>query len=169
MIAAPIAREKEEDWNDKRTSDKPKAKIVSQIEKRSEFMNDFLRPIFVLSLAVFMVASASLSSDAAPAARKGANFDGLWSVVITNLQGSCDRSYRYPLRVVGNRVVQVSADPSYRLYGAVSRSGAIRVIVVRGGQWADGRGRLTDGRGAGNWTTSGGQCAGQWTAVRRGG
>jgi len=130
-------------------------------------MNDFLRPIFVLSLAVFMVASASLSSDAAPAARQGANFDGLWSVVIVTLQGSCDRSYRYPLRVVGNRVVQASADPSYRLYGAVSRSGAIRVIVVRGGQWADGR--VTDGRGAGNWTTSGGQCSGQWTAVRRGG
>ena len=30
------------------------------------------------------------------------------------------------------------------------------------------RGRLTDGRGAGNWMTSTGQCAGQWTAVRRG-
>ena len=133
-------------------------------------MNDFFRLIFVFSLAVLMVASASLSSDAAPAARQGAaTFDGLWSVVIVTLQGSCDRSYRYPLRVVGNRVVQASADPSYRLYGAVSRSGAIRVIVVRGGQWADGRGRLTDGRGAGNWTTSGGQCAGQWTAVRRGG
>jgi len=97
-------------------------------------MKDFLRPIFVLLLALFMVAGASLSSDAAPAARQGsANFDGLWSVVIVTLQGSCDRSYRYPLRVVGNRVVQASADPSYRLYGAVSRSGAIRVIVVRGG------------------------------------
>ena len=35
-------------------------------------------------------------------------------------------------RIVGSRVVQASADPSYRLYGAVSRSGAIRVIIVRG-------------------------------------
>ena len=133
-------------------------------------MSHFLRLIFGLLLAAFMIASASLSSDAAPAARQGsANFDGLWSVVIVTLQGPCDRSYRYPARIVGSRVVQASADPNYRLYGAVSRSGAIRVIVVRGGQWADGRGRLTDGRGAGNWTTSGGQCAGQWTAVRRGG
>jgi hypothetical protein len=70
------------------------------------------------------------------------------------------------VRVAGNRVLQ--AGSSYRLYGAVSRSGAIRVIVVRGGQWADGRGRLTGGGGAGNWTTSAGQCASQWTAVRRG-
>jgi hypothetical protein len=69
---------------------------------------------------------------------------------------------------VGSRVMQANADPSYRLYGAVSRSEAIRVIVVRSSQWADGRGRLTDRRGAGNWKTSAGQCAGQWTAIRRG-
>ena len=128
-----------------------------------------LHPIFGLAFAVFTLASASLSSDAAPAAPHGsANFDGLWSVVIVTSQGPCDRSYRYPARVVDTRVMQANADPSYRLYGAVSRSGAIRVIVVRGSQWADGRGRLTDGRGAGNWTTSGGQCSGQWTASRRG-
>ena len=101
-------------------------------------------------------------------ARESANFDGLWTVAIVTQQGPCDRSYRYPARIVGSRVSQANADPSYRLYGAVSRSGAIRVIVVRGSQWADGRGRLTDGHGAGNWTTSGGQCAGQWTADRRG-
>jgi hypothetical protein len=131
-------------------------------------MNLFLRPVFALSFAALLVASASLPSEAAPAARKGsANFDGLWSVVIVTLQGVCDRSYRYPLRVVGSRVEQATADPSYRLYGAVSRSGSIRVIVVRGSQWADGRGRLTGSHGTGSWTTSGGQCAGQWTAARR--
>ena len=54
------------------------------------------------------------------------------------------------------------------VYGMDDRKIGIRVIVVRGGQWADGRGRLTGGGGAGNWTTSAGQCAGQWTAVRRG-
>jgi hypothetical protein len=126
-------------------------------------MSHFWRPIFALSFAAFMVASG-FSADAAPAARQGsANFDGLWSVVIVTQQGPCDRSYRYPLRIVGSRVMQANADSNYRLYGAVSRSGALRVIVVRGSQWADGRGRLTDGHGAGNWTTSGGQC----TAMRR--
>jgi hypothetical protein len=87
-------------------------------------MSHFLRPIFALSFAAFMVASG-LSSDAAPAERqRSASFDGLWSVVIVTLRGSCDRSYRYPVRIVGNRVLQAGADPSYRLYGAVSRSGA---------------------------------------------
>jgi hypothetical protein len=90
-------------------------------------MSHFLRPIFALSFAAFMVASG-LSLDAAPAERqRSASFDGLWSVVIVTLQGSCDRSYRYPVRIVGNRVLQAGADPGYRLYGAVSRSGAIRV------------------------------------------
>jgi hypothetical protein len=133
-------------------------------------MSSFLRPIFAVSFAAFLVVIASISSDAAaPAARQAStSYDGLWSVAILTLQGDCDRSYRYPVRIVGNRVVQAEGDQSYRLYGAVSRSGAIRVIVVRGGQWADGRGRLTDNRGAGHWTTSTGQCAGQWTAVRRG-
>ena len=78
----------------------------------------FLRPIFALSFAAFMVASG-LSSDAARAERqRSASFDGLWSVVIVTLQGSCDRSYRYPVRIVGNRVLQAGADPGYRLYGA---------------------------------------------------
>ena len=95
-------------------------------------MSHFLRPIFALSFAAFMVASASLSSDA-PAARQGsANFNSLWSVVNLTRRGPCDRSYRYPARIVGSRVSQANADRSYRLYGAVSRSGAIRVIVVRG-------------------------------------
>lgn len=132
-------------------------------------MSNFLRAIFALSFAAFIGASATLPSDAAPATRRGsANFDGLWSVAIVTLQGPCDRTYRYPARIEGNRVLQASADPSYRLYGAVSRSGAIRVIVVRGSQWADGRGRLTERGGGGNWTTSGSQCSGQWTATRRG-
>jgi hypothetical protein len=131
-------------------------------------MKHFFRLIFSLSFAAFMVASAGLSSNAAPAGRQqSANFDGLWTVAIVTLQGPCDRSYRYPARIVGSRVMQAYADPGYRLYGAVSRNGAIRVIVVRGSQWADGRGRLTNGHGAGNWSTSGGQCAGQWTAARR--
>ena len=68
-----------------------------------------MRPIFALSFAAFMVASG-LSSDAARAERqRSASFDGLWSVVIVTLQGSCDRSYRYPVRIVGNRVLQAGA------------------------------------------------------------
>jgi hypothetical protein len=79
-------------------------------------MNHFFRLIFSLSFAAFMVASAGQSSNAAPAARQqSANFDGLWSVAIVTLQGPCDRSYRYPARVAGSRVMQANADPGYRL------------------------------------------------------
>lgn len=71
-------------------------------------MNHFFRLIFSLSFAAFMVASAGQSSNAAPAARQqSANFDGLWSVAIVTLQGPCDRSYRYPARIAGSRVMMV--------------------------------------------------------------
>ena len=79
-------------------------------------MNHFFRLIFSFSFTAFMLASAGLSSNAAPAARQqSANFDGLWSVAILTLQAPCDRSYRYPARVAGSRVLQANADPSYRL------------------------------------------------------
>ncbi len=134
-------------------------------------MKNFLRPIFAVTFAALLVASASIPSYAAhrAAARKANTaYDGLWSVLIVTLQGDCDRAYRYPLRIVGSRVIQAEPDPSYQLYGAIGHSGAIRVIVARSGQWADGRGRLSDGRGQGQWHTSTGQCAGEWTAMRRG-
>jgi hypothetical protein len=134
-------------------------------------MKNFLRPIFAVTFAALLLAAVSIPSTAAQrAASHKANtaFDGLWSVSIVTLQGDCDRAYRYPVRIAGSRVVQADSDPSYQLYGAVAHSGAIRVIVARNGQWADGRGRLSSGRGQGQWHTSTGQCAGEWTAVRRG-
>jgi hypothetical protein len=132
-------------------------------------MRNALRATLAVTFAV-LLAATSVASAAARAAPRRANtaFDGLWSVSIYTLRGDCDRAYRYPLRIVGGRVIQADADPTYQLYGAVGHSGAIRVIVARGGQWADGTGRLSDGRGAGTWHTSTGQCAGQWVAQRRG-
>ena len=132
-------------------------------------MRSILRPIFAFSLSALLAAIVVMPSDAAQrSAKASGGFDGLWSVAIVTLQGNCDPSYRYPVRIVGNKVVQADPDPNYQLYGAVGRSGAIRVIVSRGGQYADGSGRLSNDRGAGRWHSSSGQCSGQWTAVRRG-
>jgi hypothetical protein len=50
----------------------------------------------------------------------------------------------------------------------VAPNGEIRVVVAEGGRTASGIGRLTGNSGRGQWRTSTGQCAGQWTAVRRG-
>jgi hypothetical protein len=130
-------------------------------------MQNFLRPIFAVILAALLVMSAGVPSDvvAGQAARPSA-FDGRWSVVIYTLSGDCDRSLRYSLRIVDG---QVQADEqSYQLAGKVTANGEIRVVVAEGGRTARGIGRLTGNSGRGQWRTSTGQCAGQWTAVRRG-
>jgi hypothetical protein len=36
---------------------------------------------------------------AATPAGSGPNYDGVWSVVIVTQKGSCDRAYRYPIRI----------------------------------------------------------------------
>jgi len=58
-------------------------------------------------------------------------------------------------------------DQSYQAAGLVASNGAIRVVVAEGGRMASGSGRLIGNNGRGEWRTSTGECAGQWTAVRR--
>jgi hypothetical protein len=126
-------------------------------------MSHFLRPIFAVSFAALLVTLPSVPSDAA---RRTSAFDGSWSVVIYTTSGDCDRSLRYSLQIIGGQVV--SQEQSYQLAGAVAANGAIRVVVAEHGRSASGSGRLVGNNGSGQWRTSTGQCAGQWTAVRRG-
>jgi hypothetical protein len=42
------------------------------------------------------------------------------------------------------------------------------VTVAEGGRSASGVGRLSGNSGRGQWRTSTGECAGEWTAERRG-
>lgn len=126
-------------------------------------MSYFLRPIFAASFVALLVALPSVPSDAA---RRSTAFDGSWSVVIYTTSGDCDRSLRYSLQIIGGQIV--SQQQNYQLAGAVAPSGAIRVTVAEAGRSASGSGRLVGNNGSGQWRTSTGQCAGQWTAVRRG-
>jgi hypothetical protein len=126
-------------------------------------MSHFLRPIFAASFVALLVALPSVPSDAA---RRTTAFDGSWSVVIYTTSGDCDRSLRYSLQIIGGQVV--SQQQNYQLAGAVAPNGAIRVMVAEAGRSARGSGRLVGNNGSGQWRTSTGQCAGQWTAVRRG-
>jgi hypothetical protein len=126
-------------------------------------MSHFLRPIFAASFVALLVALPSVPSDAA---RRTNAFDGSWSVVIYTTSGDCDRSLRYSLQIIGGQVV--SQQQNYQLAGAVAPNGAIRVMVAEAGRSASGSGRLVGNNGSGQWRTSTGQCAGQWTAVRRG-
>ncbi len=54
--------------------------------------------------------------------------------------------------------------------GGVSATGAIRVAVRSGNEWADGSGRLSGNSGSGVWRGEGtsGTCDGTWVAERRG-
>jgi hypothetical protein len=125
-------------------------------------MKNFLRSIFATGFAALLIGSASVPTDAV-----AANFDGSWSVVINTLRGDCGSSLRYGVRIVGGHVV--GEDANYQVAGAVSPSGAIRVVVAEGGRSASGTGRLVGNSGSGVWRTSSGECSGQWAAARRSG
>jgi hypothetical protein len=87
--------------------------------------------------------------------------------VITD-SGSCDRGYRYGVRVANGRVAhQGQADIS--LSGTVATDGAVQVSISKGSQSADGTGRLSANSGAGTWRgrSSAGECRGHWEAERR--
>jgi hypothetical protein len=100
------------------------------------------------------------------AARAANGYDGLWSVTIYTQSGNCPSSLRYGVRVARGRVLADSQ--SYQVNGSVAANGTTRVTVSEQGQSASGTGRLSGNAGAGRWHTSTGQCAGQWTAERRG-
>ena len=79
-------------------------------------------------------------------------FDGFWSVLIITEKGTCDRGYRYAVRIKGGRVGH--ADPagsSFKISGSVAGGGAARVSVARGNQSASGTGRMSRNSGSGRW------------------
>lgn len=131
-----------------------------------------------VALCVVMAALAGGDAQAAKAVKrtKGAKgggsvagFDGLWSVLIITEQGTCDRGYRYAVRIRNGVVGHADpANSSFRIGGRVSGNGGTSVSVARGTQSASGTGRLSRTAGAGRWRSSRGECAGIWQAERRG-
>jgi hypothetical protein len=117
-------------------------------------------PIIVVSALAALVSSGMASARS--------TYDGLWSVLIVTEQGTCDRGYRYALRIA-NGAVRYEGEAAISVRGSVSSNGAVRVSIRRGDQGADGSGRLSGDRGGGRWTASlaSGRCSGTWTAERR--
>ena len=99
-------------------------------------------------------------------ARARTSFDGAWSVTIIADSGPCDRAYRAPVRIINGKVAS-EGDQSFNIFGRVQPNGRVVVAVSRGGQRADGSGRLSGRRGQGVWYAPAG-CAGRWEADRRG-
>ena len=114
--------------------------------------------------AIAMLAAATVPTQSAPAGKP--NFDGAWSVLIVTEKGTCDRAYRYPIKIA-NGTVDYAGTASFTVTGKVGASGAVTVTVARGNQSANGSGRLSPNGGTGSWVAGSGECSGTWTAERR--
>ena len=129
---------------------------------------------FLLAACMAIYGFAGSDAQAARAAKspKGGNvavYDGLWSVLIITEQGTCDRGYRYAVRIRGGNVGHADpANSSFRIAGRVNGSGGINVSVARGTQSANGSGRMSRAAGSGRWKSAKGECSGTWQAERRG-
>jgi hypothetical protein len=120
----------------------------------------------ILAGVASLFLSAGLGVSSGAIARTA--FDGAWSVLIVTDRGTCDRAYRYALRITDGRVYY--DDPSFSVSGGVDDSGRVQVGVSAGGQSANGYGRLSGNYGQGSWSgrSSTSQCSGHWEAERRG-
>jgi hypothetical protein len=112
-----------------------------------------------LVLAFAGAVGASVATASAP------NYDGLWSVVIITEKGTCDRAYRYPIRIANGTLLN-AGDNIVNITGRVGANGALTVRVSAGSKSANGQGRLSGAIGAGSW--NGGDCSGTWEAEKRG-
>jgi hypothetical protein len=123
----------------------------------------------IATAASAFAALAILAASAVPAVPAPAgnpNFDGAWSVLIVTEKGSCDRAYRYPIKIA-NGTVDYAGNASFTVTGKVQPTGAVTVTVARGKQSANGTGHLSLSDGTGHWQTAGGECSGTWSAERR--
>ena len=116
--------------------------------------------------ACAILAGSSIPVSSAPMGAARPSFDGNWSVLIVTEQGTCDRAYRYPVKIQ-NGAVGYAGSASFTVSGKVDPKGAVTVTVARGSQSATGTGRMSDTDAIGTWTAASGECSGTWTAERR--
>ena len=123
------------------------------------------RPISA-GAALAVLAFSTLPASPAPMSAGKPSFDGAWSVLIMTEKGTCDRAYRYPVKI-DKGSVGYAGDASFTVSGKVGDNGAVTVRVARGSQSANGQGKLGSTDGSGQWVAGSGECSGTWTAERR--
>src|SRR5215468_8684901 len=116
--------------------------------------------------ALAILASSAVPTSSAPISAAKPSFDGGWSVLIVTERGTCDRAYRYPVKI-DNGAVGYAGSASFNVTGKVGTNGAVTVTVSRGDKSATGTGRMSATDGSGIWTAATGECSGTWTAERR--
>lgn len=120
-----------------------------------------------------LAASLSLLAFGGPAdaARKSVSvpdrFDGNWSIEVITESGSCDRAYRYGVRIEQGVASYPGGD--FKISGRVSPNGAVQATIAGAGGSANVVGRLgSQGFGNGTWKAGGSaNCSGRWNAERR--
>ena len=128
-------------------------------------LSQSIRPATAFAALAILAASAVPAAPAPIAAGK-ASYNGTWSVLMVTEKGTCDRAYRYPVKIE-NGSVGYAGTASFNVSGSVGDNGAVLVTVSRGSQSARGTGRMSASDGAGTWTAGSGECSGTWTAERR--
>src|SRR5438045_4291823 len=93
------------------------------------------------TLALAILTTAVAPAIAAPIA-SAKSFDGQWSVLIVTQKGTCDRAYRYPVKI-DKGAVGYAGRASFTVSGKVGEKGTVIVTVARGSQSARNRARLT--------------------------
>jgi hypothetical protein len=116
-------------------------------------------------LSVLLVLAIPLTGAARPS--QHASFDGRWTVVIITDAGTCDRAYRYPVRIAGGRIFY-DGDTGVVVSGGVDTRGRVSVQLHYGQSIAQGSGRLSGDNGEGSWSgaSSSSRCSGRWEAER---
>src|ERR1700750_746691 len=79
-------------------------------------------------LAALLAGPALLGGQPAAFA---ADHDGNWSVLVVTESGTCDRGYRYNVRIAGGRVIY-QGNASVGVAGTVAANGAVRVSIRLG-------------------------------------
>ncbi len=120
-----------------------------------------------LVLSVGLLAAAG-ALPAGPADAATPRYDGTWSVLVITESGTCDRGYRYQLKVENGKV-RYEGDASISVSGDVANDGKLQVSIKRGEQGADGTGKLSGDSGSGQWEgqSATDKCSGRWQAERR--
>jgi len=126
-------------------------------------MTNSLNQLKILAAAGLALGCVTALGMARPAT-SAPSFDGVWSVVIVTEKGTCDRTYRYPVRISNASLVN-AGDSAVSIKGSVQGNGSLTVTVSDGSKNVIGSGRLSGTAGTGSW--SGGDCAGTWEAERR--
>jgi hypothetical protein len=118
-----------------------------------------------LMLTCVLVLAATVSGSAKTTRT---SFDGSWSVLIITDAGTCDRTYRYGVRIAEGQM-HYDGGMGVVLSGQVTPKGNVRVKLSQGDAVAQGSGRLSRSTGSGKWQGASPnlRCSGRWQAERR--